>query len=87
MTLTALYKEDTKHKTTTGRHWYLQKIVLSSTLEYNTRINTGTDKFKKQNLIIEKTANLLKLENPKTPKFYASLKIYEQENPGRPIFI
>ena len=28
----------------------------------------------------------MKLENPKTPKFYASPKIYEQANPGRPIF-
>ena len=56
-----------------------------SYLVYNTKINTVTDKFKRQNLITEKAANLLKLENPKTPKFYASPKIHEQGNPERPV--
>ena len=41
---------------------------------------------KKQTFITEKTANLVKLENSKTPKFYTSPKIHKQENPGRPVF-
>ena len=35
-------------------------------LEHNITTNTVIDNFNKQNLIIEKTANSLKLENPKT---------------------
>ena len=46
---------------------FLQKLTINPTLEQNTNINTVIDSFKKQNLITEKTANSLKLENPKTP--------------------
>ena len=35
-------------------------------LEHNITTNTVIDNFNKLNLIIEKTANSLKLENPKT---------------------
>lgn len=44
------------------------------------------DNFKKQNLKTEHTASLLTIEtieNPKTAKFYTSLKIQKQGNPGR----
>lgn len=43
---------------------------MNPTLEYNTKINTGIDELKKQNLIKAKTANSLTMENPKTPNFY-----------------
>ena len=54
-------------------------------LEHNITTNTVIDNFNKQNLIIEKTANSLKLENPKTLKFYTSPKTHKKGNPGRPI--
>ena len=37
---------------------------MNPTLEYNNKINTAIDNFKKQNPITEKAASLLKLENP-----------------------
>ena len=55
---------------------------MNLTLGHNTKINIVIDNFKKQNLITEKTANSLKIENQETPKFYT--KIHKQENPGAP---
>ena len=37
---------------------------MNPTLEYNNKINAAIDNFRKQNPITEKTASLLKLENP-----------------------
>ena len=36
---------------------------MNPTLEYNNKINTAIDNFRKQNPITEKTASSLKLEN------------------------
>ena len=59
--------------------------MINPTLEYNTKINTVIDNFKKQNLRTEKTANTFKLENSKAPKFYTSPKIHKKGNPWRPV--
>ena len=63
-----------------------KKLTINPTLEYDIKTNAVIDNFKKQTFITEKTANLVKLENSKTPKFYTSPKIHKQENPGRPVF-
>ena len=63
-----------------------KKLTINPTLEYDIKTNAVIDNFKKQTFITEKTANLVKLENSKTPTFYASPKIHKQENPGRPVF-
>ena len=39
-------------------------IFYNPTLDCDTKINTVTDNFKKENLITEKTVNLLKIETP-----------------------
>ena len=62
-----------------------KKLTINTPIKYNTKINTVLDNFKKQNLMTVKSANSLKLENPKTPKFYTSLKSHKQENLGRPV--
>ena len=64
---------------------FYKKLTRNPTLENNIKINTVIDNFKKQNLITDKTANSLKLENPKTPKFYISPESYKKGNPGRPV--
>ena len=61
---------------------FYKKLTINSDLKHNIKINKVIDDFKKQNLIIEKTANSLKLENPKTPKFYTSPEITNQGNLG-----
>ena len=63
-------------------NFYKKKITINPTLEYKIEINTALFNFKRENLITEKTAKSLKLENPKIPKFYTSSKIYKQGNPG-----
>ena len=63
---------------------FYEKLTINPTLEYNTKINRVIDDIKEQNP--EKTANSLKLENPKTPKFYTSPKIHKPGNPERPVF-
>lgn len=65
---------------------YKKKLTLHPTSEYNTKINTVTDKFKKQNLITEKNSKFpLKLENPKTSKLNVPPNIHNKGNPGRPL--
>ena len=61
---------------------FYKKLTINSVLEHNIKINKVIDDFKKQNLIIEKRPNSLKLENPKTPKFYTSPEITKQGNLG-----
>ena len=50
--------------------FFTQNKSINRTLEYNTKISTIKDNFKKQNLITEKKANSPKLKNQKMPKFY-----------------
>ena len=57
---------------------------MNLTLGHNTKINIVIDNFKKQNLMTEKTATSLKIENQETPKFYTYPQIHKQENPGAP---
>ena len=64
---------------------FYKKLTINRTLEYSTKINTVKDNFKKENLITEKTANSLILENPRTPRFYTSPQIHKQRNPERPV--
>ena len=46
-------------------------------------VNDALDRFKNENLHSKKTAEGLKVINPKTPKFYTAPKIHKENNPGR----
>ena len=48
-------------------------------------VNETVERFKNEKLLPKKTADGLKVSNPKTPKFYISPKIHEPNNPGRPV--
>ena len=48
-------------------------------------VNDTLDRFKNENLLSKKTAQGLKVINPKTPKFYITPKIHKENNPGRSI--
>ena len=66
--------------------FFTQNKSINRTLEYNTKISTIKDNFKKQNLITEKKANSPKLKKQKMPKFYTSPKTCRQGNYERPVF-
>ena len=46
---------------------------------------TTIERFKNEKLLSQKTADGLKVSNPKTPKFYISPKIHQPNNPERPV--
>ena len=48
-------------------------------------VNDSLDRFKNENLLSKKTAEGLKVINPKTPKFYITPIIHKENNPKRPI--
>ena len=48
-------------------------------------VNKSIERFKNKELLPKKTADRLKVSNPKTPKFYISLKIHKPNSPGRPV--
>ena len=64
---------------------FYTKCSKDLTNEHNRKVNTTIDSLKKSNLLTEKTANMLKTNNPKTPKFYTLPKIHKENNPGRPV--
>ena len=64
---------------------FYTKCSKDLTYEHNRKVNTTIDSLKKSNLLTEKTANMLKTNNPKTPKFYTLPKIHKENNPGRPV--
>ena len=63
------YKVLTRHPTTTN----------------NDLVNQTIDRFIKEQLTNENTANGLKNPSPRTPQFYISPKIHKEGNPGRPV--
>ena len=46
-------------------------------------VNQTIERFKNEKLLPKKTADSLKVSNPKTPKFYISPKIHTPNNPRR----
>ena len=48
-------------------------------------MNDALDQFKNENLLSKRTAEGLKVINPKTPKFYITPKIHKENNPRRPV--
>ena len=45
-------------------------------------VNQTVERFKNEKLLPQETANGLKVNNPKTTKFYISPIIYKPNNPG-----
>ena len=48
-------------------------------------VNETIERFKNEKLLPKKSADGLNVSNPKTPKFYISLKIHKPNSPGRPV--
>ena len=48
-------------------------------------VNQTIERFKNGKLLPQKTADGLKVTNPKTPKFYISPEIHKPNNPGRSV--
>ena len=48
-------------------------------------VNQTIERFKNEKLLPQKIADGLKITNPKTLKFYISLKTHKPNNPGRPV--
>ena len=62
------------------------KILLTNpNLQHCKMVNDTLDRFKNENLLSKKTAEGLKIINPKTPKFFTTPKIHRESNPGRPV--
>ena len=60
-------------------------LLTNPTLQHNKMVNDTLDRFKNESLLSKKTAEGLKVINPKTPKFYITPKIHKENNPGRPV--
>ena len=48
-------------------------------------VNNTVENFQKENILSKKTAEDLKIFDPKTPKFIIRPKIHKENNPGRPV--
>ena len=64
-----------------------KKLTQDPTLQHEKMVNQTRKTYKNEKLLPKKTADGLKVSNPKTPRFYISPKIYKPNNPGRPIII
>ena len=62
-----------------------KQLTQDPTLQHNRMVNETIERFKNEKLLPKKTADGLKVSNPKTPKFYISPKIHKPNNPGRPV--
>ena len=60
-------------------------LPTNPTLQHNKMVYDTLDQFKNENLLSKKTAEGLKVINPKTPKFYIKPKTQKENNPGRPV--
>ena len=54
-------------------------------MQHNRITNKTIEMFQNEKLHLKKTADVLKLSNPKTPKYYATPNIYKLNNPGRTV--
>ena len=55
------------------------------TVTHNKQVDELIESFRKSKLLDERTAKMLKTDDPMTPKFYTLLKIHKENNPGRPV--
>ena len=58
-------------------------ITQDPILQCNRMVIQSIERFKNEKLLPQKTADDLKVSNPKTPKFCISPKIHKPNNPGR----
>ena len=62
-----------------------KQLTQDPTLQHNRMVNQTICRLIYVKLLPNKTADGLKVSNPKTPKFYISPKIHKPNNPGRPV--
>ena len=55
------------------------------TMKNNELVNKVIERFKKEKTLSDKTAENLKIKNPRTPRLYLLPKIHKEGNPGRPV--
>ena len=64
---------------------FYKELPSDPTKLHNELINNVIEKFKREQLLDQKTANGLKVHDPRTPLFYLLPKIHKAGNPGRPV--
>ena len=64
---------------------FYQKTDRDLTHLHNKQINDTVTEFQRSNVLTNKVANMLKTDDPRTPKFYTIPKIHEPNNLGRPV--
>ena len=75
-------KESERQLNGTEHYRHLQH---DPTTENNATVNKVITRFKNDKLISNNASYALKVESPRTPRFYIQAKIYKEENPGRPV--
>ena len=60
-------------------------LQTNHTLQHNKMVNDTLDQFKNDNLLSKKTAEGLKIINPRIPKFYITPKTHKENELGRPV--
>ena len=73
-----------KNWNTINKEHYHQ-LSKDQTTANNETADNVIERFQKKNLIIKNVAEELKTASPRTPRFYIQPKIYQQNNPGRPV--
>jgi hypothetical protein len=64
---------------------FYKKLSHNPTSEHAALVDNAIDNLKLRGVLEEKTAEKLKTDNPKTPRFYLLPKIHKPNNPGRPV--
>ena len=77
------YIRKAKHQLNDPRNYKV--LAKDPTTTNNDLINQTIDRFTKEQLINDNTANGLKNPSPRTLQFYISPKIHKEGNPGRPV--
>ena len=72
-----------KHQLNDSKNYKV--LAKDPTTTNDNLINQTIDRFTKEQLINENTANILKNISPRTPQFYISSKIDKKGNPGCPV--
>ena len=78
------YIKEANHRQLSDKASYKQ-LSQDQTLQQNRMFNQTIEKFKNEKLLPKKTADGLKVSNPKIPKLYILPKINTPNNPGRPV--
>ena len=64
---------------------FYEKLNVDPTAKYSDIVNRAIERFRKQELLSNSTANKLTVDQVRTPQFYIFPKVHKANIPGRPV--